>query len=67
MQINQPRILIVGNRESLVVGHRVSEDEHLRHTILFMLRKLNSDGLMEVMEATLAATKNPSYLRKGDL
>ena len=42
----------------------VNPDEHLRQSILFMLGKLNSDGLMEVMTSALAATKNPSYQRK---
>ena len=41
-------------------------DEHLRQSILFMLNKLNSDGLMDVMDHALAATKNPLYLRKEE-
>lgn len=54
---------------STVSGHSlntVNPDEHLRQSILFMLRKLNSDGLMDVMGYALAATKNPAYQRKED-
>lgn len=52
---------------STVGGHSletVSPDEHLRQSIIFMLRKLNSDGLMDVMASVLAAAKNPAYQRK---
>ena len=51
------------SRDSL---NTVNPDEHLRQSILFMLRKLNSDGLMDVMGYALAATKNPAYQRKED-
>ena len=54
---------------STVSGHSlntVNPDEHLRQSIMFMLRKLNSDGLMDVMGHALNATKNPLYLRKED-
>ena len=57
---------MVGGRESQATVHTVSEDEHLRQAILFMLRKLNSDGLMDVMAHTLAATKNTEFTRKED-
>ena len=56
-----------------VVGHTLNTnvpisnaDDHLRQSIMFMLRKLNSDGLMDVLGHTLDATKNPLYLRKED-
>ena len=52
-----------------VCGHSletVNPDEHLRQSIIFMLRKLNSDGLMDVMGYALNATKNPAYNRKED-
>ena len=52
---------------STVSGHSlntVNPDEHLRQSILFMLRKLNSDGLIDVMGYALTAAKNPAYQRK---
>ena len=39
-------------------------EKHLCQSIMFMLSKLNSDGLMDVMGHALNATKNPLYLRK---
>lgn len=54
----------VGGHSLNTVAPASDADEHLRQSILFMLRKLNSDGLMEVMGATLSATKNPAYQRK---
>lgn len=44
--------------------HSTDADEHMRQTIIFMLNKLNSDGLMDVMGYALTATKNPAYQRK---
>lgn len=54
----------IGGRTLSNVVHATDPDEHLRQTIIFMLGKLNSDGLMDVMGHTLDATKNPLYLRK---
>lgn len=56
----------VGGRTLNSVVHATDADEHLRQTIIFMLGKLNIDGLMDVMGHTLNATKNPLYQRKED-
>ena len=42
----------------------ISGDEHLRQSILFVLHKLNSDGLMEVMSQAITLTKDPAYAKK---
>lgn len=42
-------------------------DEYLRQGIMVVLRKLNSDGLMEVMRHALEAASKPEYNRKGSV
>lgn len=47
-----------------VTGHVISGDEHLRQSILFVLHKLNTDGLIEVMSHAITLTKDSTYTKK---
>ena len=42
-------------------GRTVSVEEHFCQSILVVLRKLNSDGLMEAMRRILDVASNPAY------
>lgn len=52
--------------EHHVFAREISANEHFRQSIMVVLHKLNSDGLMKVMRLALDVANDPAFTRKEE-
>lgn len=59
----------IGHRTSnakVTLNYRIDIDQHFRQSIIFMLNKLNEEGLMEAMRRVLEVAQDPRYCVSTD-